>query len=313
MKVTPSKRLWMNGELVPWDEARVHVLSHVIHYGSGAFEGLRAYATERGPAIVGLGAHMRRLLDTCAIIALPIPYDVDRLSRAVIETVRDSALPASYIRPFVFRGYGELGVDPTQAPVEVVIATFPWGTLMGSEALEQGVDVGVSSWRRMAPDTHPAMAKASGNYLNSQLVVMEAKRHGYAEGVVLDVDGYVCEGSGENIFFVRGGKLLTPPVGSSILPGITRGYALELARDLGIETVETRIPREMLYTSDEVFFSGTAAEITPIRSVDGKPVGDGKPGELTRGLQEAYFDVLAGKRDDRHGWLTYVNQGGQER
>jgi branched-chain amino acid aminotransferase len=308
MKVIPSERLWFNGEFVPWDQARVHVLAHVLHYGSGAFEGLRAYDTERGAAVVGLTEHVRRLFDTCAIIGLPIPYDQERLRRAVVETVRDSGLPACYIRPFVFRGYGELGVDPTHAPVDVVVAAFPWGALMGVDALEHGVDVGVSSWRRMAPDTHPAMAKATGNYLNSQLVVVEAKRHGYAEGVVLDVDGYVCEGSGENIFFVRDGQLLTPPVGGSILPGITRSYAIQLARDLGIETIETRIPREMLYTSCELFFSGTAAEITPIRSVDGKPVADGKPGDVTRKLQKAYFDVIRGRRDDRHGWLTYVEE-----
>lgn len=308
MKVTPSKRLWFNGELVPWESAQVHVLSHVIHYGSGVFEGLRAYDTPRGPAVVGLPEHMKRLFDSCAIIGLPIPYDHEQLCRAVVETVRDSGLEACYIRPFVFRGYGELGVDPTQAPVEVVIAAFPWGSLMGSEAIEHGVDVGVSSWRRMAPDTHPAMAKASGNYLNSQLVVVEAKRHGYAEGVVLDTDGYVSEGSGENIFFVREGRLMTPPVGASILPGITRKYTLQLARDLGIEAEQTRIPREMLYTSDEIFFTGTAAEVTPIRSVDGKPVGDGKPGEVTRTLQEAYFDVIRGRRDDRHGWLTFVKE-----
>lgn len=306
MKLTPSKRLWFNGELVPWEQAQTHVLSHVIHYGSGVFEGMRAYPSDRGPAIVGLDEHIARLFDSCKIISLPIPFDEQQLRGGVLETVRDTGYEACYIRPFVFRGYGELGVDPTNAPVEVVIAAFPFGSLMGAEALEQGVDVGVSSWRRMAPDTHPAMAKAAGNYLNSQLVLLEAQRHGYAEGIVLDVDGYVCEGSGENIFLVREGRLMTPPVGSSILAGITRGYAIRLAQDLGIEVVETRIPREMLYTSDELFFTGTAAEVTPIRSVDAKPVGNGKRGPVTRQLQAAYFDVTHGRVEDRHEWLTFT-------
>jgi branched-chain amino acid aminotransferase len=308
MKVVPSKRLWRNGELVPWDEARVHVLAHVIHYGSGVFEGLRAYATPGGPAIVRLEAHVERLLDSCAIIGMPIEYSREQLCEAVVLTVRDSGLESCYVRPFAFRGYGELGVDPSRAPVEVVVAAFPWGALMGSEAVERGVDVGVSSWRRMAPDTHPAMAKAAGNYLNSQLVVMEAKRHGYAEGVVLDVDGYVCEGSGENIFFVQQGELLTPPVGSSILPGITRECVIRLAEDAGLRIREQRVPREMLYTSDEVFFTGTAAEVTPVRSVDGRTVGSGEPGPVTRRLQAAYFEIVQGRAEDRHGWLTHVRE-----
>ncbi|MCL4156292.1 UNVERIFIED_CONTAM: hypothetical protein GTU68_047921 [Idotea baltica] len=306
MKVIPSKRLWFNGELIPWDQAQVHILSHVIHYGSGAFEGVRAYKGAKGPCIVGLKLHIDRLFDTCKIIGMPIPFTPDEIVKAVVDTVRDTGHEACYIRPFVFRGYGELGVDPTEAPVEVAVAAFPWGALMGAEALEQGVDVGVSSWRRMAPDTHPAMAKAAGNYLNSQLVVTEAKRHGYAEGVVLDVDGYVSEGSGENIFFVRDGALITPPLGNSILPGITRGYTIQLAEDLGLKVTESRVPRELLYTSDEVFFTGTAAEITPIRSVDGKVVADGKAGPITKQLQTAYFDILLGRVEDRHGWLTQV-------
>ncbi len=306
MKVIPSERLWFNGELIPWDQAQVHILSHVIHYGSGAFEGIRAYKGEKGPNIVGLKQHVDRLFDTCKIIGMPIPFTPAEIVKAVVETVRDTGHEACYIRPFVFRGYGELGVDPTDAPVEVAVAAFPWGSLMGADALQQGVDVGVSSWRRMAPDTHPAMAKAAGNYLNSQLVVTEAKRHGYAEGVVLDVDGYVCEGSGENIFFVREGALLTPPLGNSILPGITRGYAIQLAKDLGLTVEQMRIPRELLYTSEEVFFTGTAAEITPIRSVDGKLVAEGKAGPITKQLQAAYFDILLGRVPDRHGWLTQV-------
>jgi len=308
MKVIPSERIWFNGELIPWDQAQTHVLSHVIHYGSGVFEGLRAYASPRGPALVGLDAHVRRLFRSCGIVHLPIPFEPEGIRRGVIQTVRDAGHEACYVRPFVFRGYGELGVDPSGAPVEVVIAAFPWGALMGEEALEQGVDVGVSSWRRMAPDTHPAMAKASGNYLNSQLVLLEAKRHGYAEGIVLDVDGYVCEGSGENVFLVRDGELLTPPLGSSVLEGITRGYAIQLARDLGLGVREQRISREMLYTSDEVFMTGTAAEITPVRSVDGRTVGAGGRGPLTERIQSAYFDVIHGRVPDRHGWLTFVDR-----
>ncbi len=306
MKVTPSERIWFNGQLVPWDQAQVHVLSHVIHYGSGVFEGLRAYATPKGPALIALEDHVDRLFDSCKIIQMPMSFTHEEIVQGVIETVRDSGLESCYVRPFAFRGYGELGVDPTNGPVEVAIAAFPWGALMGSEAIENGVDVGVSSWRRMAPDTHPAMAKAAGNYLNSQLVVMEAKRHGYAEGVVLDVDGYVSEGSGENIFFVRKGKILTPPVGGSILPGITRDCAITLAQEVGIEVVEQRVPREMLYTSDEVFFTGTAAEVTPVRSVDRTPVADGTPGPVTKRLQAAYFDLVNGRVEDRHGWLTHV-------
>ena len=225
------------------------------------------------------------------------------------RTVRENGHRSCYIRPLVFRGYGELGVDPTPAPVQMIVATFPWGALMGQEALETGVDVGISSWRRMAPDTHPAMAKAVGNYLNSQMVVMEAKRHGYAEGIVLDIDGYVSEGSGENIFLVRNGTLFTPPVGASILAGITRSYVMQLAEDRGYEVVQRRVPREFLYLADEVFFSGTAAEITPIRSIDGKVVGGGGRGPITTELQSDFYGLLTGKAEDRHGWLTPVHGG----
>ncbi|MFT7670163.1 MAG: branched-chain amino acid aminotransferase [Planctomycetota bacterium] len=308
MKVTPSERIWFNGKLVPWDQAQTHVLSHVIHYGSGAFEGMRAYAHPKGPALVGLDEHIQRLFRSCHIISLPLPFEPQEIRQGVIDVVRDTGYESCYIRPFAFRGYGELGVDPTNAPVEVAIAAFPWGALMGAEALAEGVDVGVSSWRRMAPDTHPAMAKAAGNYLNSQMVLLEAKRHGYAEAVVLDVDGYVCEGSGENIFLVRDGKLLTPPPGSSILEGVTRSYVIQLAKELGMEVIEARIAREMLYTSEEVFFTGTAAEVTPIRSVDGKQVGDGALGPVTKKLQGAYFDVIEGRTNDRHNWLTHVTK-----
>lgn len=308
MKLIPSKYIWFNGELVPWDEARIHVLSHVVHYGTGVFEGMRAYACGGRPAVLGLVEHVRRLARSCKILDMPLPFDEERLRRGILETVRANGHDACYIRPLVFRGYGEMGVDPTHAPVECVIASFPWGRLLGSEALEKGVDVGISSWRRMAPSTHPAMAKAVGNYLNSMLTVTEAKRHGYAENIVLDVDGYVSEGSGENVFLVRDGRLWTPWAGNSILEGITRGFVLRLAADLGIEVIEQRIPREMLYTADELFLTGTAAEITPVRSVEGRRVGDGCRGERTAALQAAFFDILTGKVADRHHWLTPVDQ-----
>ncbi|MDP6763903.1 MAG: branched-chain amino acid transaminase [Planctomycetota bacterium] len=306
MKVVPSPYIWFNGELIPWDEARVHVLSHVIHYGTGVFEGIRAYGSEQGTRVLGLDAHMRRLFRSASLLSLPMPFEFERLRSAVLETVRANEHEACYIRPFAFRGYGELGVDPSASPVDVVVATFPWGALLGEGSQQDGVATGVASWRRMAPDTHPSMAKASGNYINSALVVMEAKRHGYAEGIVLDVDGYVCEGSGENVFFVRDETLWTPPVGASILEGVTRGFVLQLAAEAGLPVREQRIPREMLYTSDEIFFSGTAAEITPVSSVDGQVVGAGSRGPMTTRLQEAFFEIVQGRTDDRFGWLTPV-------
>lgn len=305
MKLIPSDFIWRNGELIPWADATIHALAHVVHYGSGVFEGIRAYPGDGGPNILGLREHVRRLFESCRIIGLPLDYEPTLIEQAIVQTVRANRHDTCYIRPFAFRGYGELGVDPTTSPVEMMIATFPWGVLMGEQALEQGVDVAVSSWRRMAPSTHPAMAKASGNYLNSQLVVMEAKANGFAEGVVLDVDGYVAEGSGENIFVVRDGRILTPPAGS-ILAGVTRGYVMQLARAAGIEVVEQRIARELLYICDELFFTGTAAEITPVRSVDRRRVGDGKRGPITALLQRNYFDRVYARTEDTGGWLTPV-------
>jgi branched-chain amino acid aminotransferase len=303
-----SDFIWLNGGLVPWREARIHVLSHVIHYGSGVFEGIRAYATPNGPAVLGLRPHVRRFFDSCKIVEMPLDYSIDDVEGAILETIRANRHECCYIRPFAWRGYGPLGVDPAKNPIDVAIATLQWGTLLGEAALTEGVDVGVSSWRRMAPDTHPAMAKVSGNYVNSQLVVREAKRHGYAEGIVLDVAGYVAEGSGENVFFVHEGGLHTPPIGESILPGITRGYVMRLATDLGIPVTQRRLPREMLYIADEIFLTGTAAEITPVRSVDRKPVGNGKRGPVTASLQNEFFSILRGEADDRYGWLTHVNE-----
>ncbi len=308
-----SQYIWMSGELVPWHEAKIHVLSHVAHYGSGVFEGIRAYETPTGPAVLGLQAHVRRLFQSAHIVEMPLRWSEEEVAQAIVETISANELCACYIRPLAFRGYAELGVLPTTCPVELAIATMPWSTLHGEEALEQGIDTCVSSWRRMAPDTHPAMAKTSGNYVNSQMVLLEARRNGCAEGIVLDVAGYVCECSGENIFLLQDGVLYTPPVGDSILPGITRGYAIQLAADLGVQVREERIAREALYIADEIFLTGTAAEITPVRSVDGRAVGASAPGPVTRRFQEEFFGILQGRLPDRHGWLTPVHalaQGG---
>jgi len=307
MALPKADVIWFNGKFVPWDEAKIHVLSHVLHYGSSAFEGIRVYQTPQGPAILGLEPHIKRLYRTCKIINMPIPFQHEEIKQAVVQTVARNKHQGCYVRPLVFRGYNVLGVDPQNCPVEVIIATWEWGAYLGVDALEKGVDVGVSSWRRMAPDTHPAMAKAGGNYINSQLVVMEAKRHGYAEGIVLDVQGYVSEGSGENIFVILDGKIYTPPMGNSILTGITRGFAIQLAEEKGYKILEQQIPREMLYIADEIFFTGTAAEITPVRSVDGISIGNGSRGPITQQIQSEYFSIITGEVPDRHGWLTYVN------
>jgi len=306
MAIPKSDVIWFNGEFVPWDDAQVHVLAHVLHYGSSVFEGIRAYHTKQGTAVLGLEPHVKRLFNSAKVIRMKIPFTHQEIADAILATVKRNGHKACYIRPLVFRGYETLGVNPTACPVETIIATWEWGAYLGPEAVEVGVDVGVSSWRRMAPDTHPAMAKVGGNYVNSQLVVMEAKRHGYVEGIVLDTSGYVSEGSGENIFVVHDGKIYTPPLGNSILSGITRSYVLQLAKDQGIEVIEQQIPREMLYFADEAFFTGTAAEITPIKSVDGQPVGVGSRGAITKALQEEFFGILTGEKEDRYGWLTPV-------
>lgn len=307
MALPKSEVIWFNGTFVPWDEAKVHVLSHVLHYGTSVFEGIRAYHTRQGTAVLGLKPHVDRLFNSCKLINMPVPFSREEMAEAIVATVGRNGHDACYIRPLIFRGYETLGVDPRACPVEVVIATWEWGAYLGAEALEVGVDVGVSSWRRMAPNTHLAMAKVGGNYVNSQMVVMEARRHGYIEGIVLDVYGYVSEGSGENIFLVADNKILTPPLGNSILPGITRGFAIQLAKDLGYQVQEQQIPREMLYIADEVFFTGTAAEITPVKTIDGIPVGDGRRGPVTKAIQGEFFAILKGEQEDRHHWLTPVN------
>jgi branched-chain amino acid aminotransferase len=303
---TKTETVWMNGRLVPWDQATIHVLSHVVHYGSCIFEGIRCYKTSRGPAVFRLRDHVERLFDGCRIYRMEIPYSRDQIEAAILETVRANRQESCYIRPLVYRGYESLGVDPFPCPIDVAIGVWPWGAYLGKDAAEKGVDVMVSSWRREAPDTLPAMAKASANYMNSQLIRMEAAVNGYTEGIALDVFGFVSEGSGENIFLVKKGQLHTPVLGAGILPGVTRATVLQLAKDLTIPVVEGNIPREMLYTADEVFFCGTAAEVTPIRSVDRIPVGRGARGEITARLQTEFSALTSGLKDDRHRWLAAV-------
>ncbi len=298
--------MWMDGEFVPWDEAKVHVFAHALHYGSSVFEGIRAYATPQGPAVFRLHEHMVRFVNSARIMRIDLPYTVEELEQAVLETIAKNKLDACYIRPLAFRGYERLGLDGRGCPVHVIIGTVPWGTYLGEEALTQGVDVMVSSWRRYAPNTAASVAKIGGQYVNSQFSAMEAHDLGYHEAIVLDVYGYVAEGSGENIFMVKDGKIYTPPVYQSILPGITRDSVMTLARDLGYEVYEQPISRDMLYIADELFFTGTAAEITPIRSVDRIPIGSGSRGPITKRLQEEFFAIVRGEKPDRHGWLRFV-------
>lgn len=296
--------IWRNGEFVPFADATTHVLSHALHYGSAVFEGIRAYATRQGTSVFRLRDHLRRLCDSARIYEMPLRHDVSALAEACKELLRRNAMEHAYLRPLVFRGHGELGLDPTPCPVETVIAAWEWGRYL-SDA-DEGVDVCVSSWRRPALDTMPAMAKAVGNYLSSQLIRLEARRHGYAEGIALAADGTLSEGAGENLFVVHRGVLHTPDLGSSILLGITRDSVLRLAQDLGIEAREQRLPRELLYVADEVFLVGTAAEITPVRSVDRRVVGSGRPGKVTQAIQRAFQSIVDGSAEDRHGWLEPV-------
>jgi branched-chain amino acid aminotransferase len=296
----------MDGEFVAWDDARIHVCSHVIHYGTSVFEGMRCYKTPMGTAAFRLERHVTRLFNSAKIYRMEIPYSHAQIADAILNTVRENKLQECYVRPVVYRGYEELGVNPFPCPVNVFIAVWPWGKYLGKEALENGVDVCVSSWTRLAPNTLPALAKTGANYMNSQLIKMEAIVNGYVEGIALDSAGYVSEGSGENLFIVSGGHLETPPLGNSVLPGITRDCVIQMAADLGIEVVEKMIPREALYLADEVFFTGSAAEITPIRSVDKVKVGEGRRGPLTEKLQKRFFGVLSGEVEDKHKWLTMV-------
>jgi branched-chain amino acid aminotransferase len=300
------KKIWMNGKMVDFADATVHVFTHVIHYGSGVFEGIRSYDTAKGAAVFRMREHYERFFASAKIYRMEIPWTIDQLMEASLETIRANEFDACYIRPVCYRGYASLGVNPFPCPVDVFIGVWKWGKYLGPEAVEQGVDVCVSSWNRMAPNTFPAMAKTCANYANSQLIKMEAIKNGYVEGIALDTAGYVCEGSGENIFVVWRGKITTPPLGASVLPGITRDSVIRIARDLGLEVVEGPVPREMLYIADEVFFTGTAAEITPIRSIDKIPVGAGKRGPVAERLQKELFAILTGQAEDRYGWLTPV-------
>ena len=297
--------IWFNGKMVPFEDAKIHVLSHVIHYGSSVFEGIRSYDTAKGHAVFRLSAHMRRLMDSAKINRMDLPYNQPTLERAALETVASSELEASYIRPVVFRGVGEMGVNPLNNPVEVFIAVWEWGPYLGQDALKHGIDVQVSSWARMAPNTLPSMSKCAANYVNASLVKMDAILNGYTEGIMLSTSGYLAEGSGENLFLVRDGEILTAPTSLSILPGITRDSVIHLARDRGYTVKECQIPREALYIADELFFTGTAAEITPIRSVDKYTIGNGSCGPVTRELQRAFFDIVQ-HGNDPYGWLTGV-------
>ncbi|MHB0857967.1 MAG: branched-chain amino acid transaminase [Anaerolineae bacterium] len=301
-----SEVIWFDGQFVPWDEAKVHVLSHVMHYGSSVFEGIRAYETAQGTAVFCLPKHVKRMFDSCRIYRMEIPFTPNEVEQAIVQTVARNGLKSCYIRPLAFRGYEALGVEGRGCPMQLIVAAWDWGAYLGAEALEQGVDVGVSSWRRMAPDTFPAGAKVGGHYANSQLIRMEAAEHGYAEGIALDINGFVAEGSGENIFIVQDGVLVTPPTYASILNGITRQCVLTLARDLGYEVRESLIAREQLYLADEIFFTGTAAEITPIRSVDHIIVGPGRRGAITGHIQSEFFKIIKGEVPDRYRWLTPV-------
>jgi len=305
--IKPTDKIWHNGRLIAWNDAKIHVLSHVTSYGSSWFEGMRCYATESGPAIFRLREHVRRLHDSTKIYRVELPFSQDELCAAMLDVVIANKLESCYLRPLVIRGYGDISVMPTKDnPIETYIAAWEWGKYLGDEAIENGVDVCVSSWTRLAPNTMPSLSKAGGNYMNSQLIRMEAAVNGYSEGIALDSAGYVSEGSGENIFVVRDGKILTPPLGASVLPGITRDTVLTLAHSLGIEVAEGLIPREMLYIADEIFFSGTAVEITPIRSVDRVTIGKGRRGPVTEKIQKEFFGIVEGKTADRFGWLTPV-------
>jgi branched-chain amino acid aminotransferase len=303
--------IWMNGEFVDFEDAKIHVLSHVVHYGSSVFEGIRAYDTPRGTAIFRLDRHTQRLIDSCKIARMLPTFGLDELMEAMKETVRRNGGAACYLRPVVYRGYKSLGVNPTGVPVDVAIATLNWGKYLGKDALDKGIAVRVSSWRRAAPDTFPFMAKTGANYLNSQLIKLEAIADGYEEGIALDSFGFLAEGSGENLFLVRDKTVYTPTLASAILPGVTRDCVMVLAREMGLEVREEQLPREMLTIADEVFFTGTAAEITPITSIDRMPVGDGKVGSVTKRLQEAFFDIIEGRARDRHGWLFPIAAAGK--
>jgi len=307
MPIQKTEKIWHNGKWINWDDATLHVLSHVVSYGSAVFEGIRCYDTKQGPSIFRLREHMQRLINSGKIYRMELPYSLDEFCNTACELVRLNKMNACYVKPMVLRGYGEVGVSPLHSPIEIYMACWSWGAYLGPDALAKGVDVGVSSWTRIAPNTLPAMSKAAANYMNSQLIRMEASFNGYAEGIALDSSGHVSEGSGMNVFIAHNGVLHTPPLATSILPGITRDTVTTIAQDLGITVKESVIPREMLYIADEVFFVGTAVEVTPIRSIDHIQVGKGVAGPITRKLQEEFFALTSGTKPDRHNWLTSIN------
>jgi branched-chain amino acid aminotransferase len=303
MPIESTKNIWHNGQLIPWEKANIHVMSHVVHYGSSVFEGIRCYKQPSGASVFRLTEHMQRLIQSAKIYRMPLPYNVEQLKQAVVDVIESNGVAPCYIRPIAFRGYGEIGVSPLKSPVEVYVANFPWGNFLHGN---EGTNVCVSSWNRLAPNTMPSLAKAGANYMNSQLIRMEAAVNGYDEGIALDVNGYLSEGSGENLFIVRGGTLYTSPLANSVLNGITRDSILVLARQMGIPVVEQAMPREMLYICDEAFFTGTAAEVTHLRSVDQILVGDGTMGPITTALHKAFFDIVNGLGPDKYNWLTPV-------
>ena len=306
MPVKKVEKIWMNGKLVNWDDANIHVLSHVVHYGSSWFEGIRCYETKKGSAIFRLDKHIDRLYDSAKMYRAVIPYTKKEMEAAIKETIKANNMKSCYIRPIAYRGYGDVGVSPVGCPVDVSVIVWEWGKYLGADALDKGIDVRVASWSRPAPNTFPTMAKTGANYMNSQLIKLEALADGYAEGIALDTQGHVSEGSGENIFVVRDGSIVTPPLIDALLPGITRSSVLALAKDASIPISEAHIPREMLYIADEVFFTGTAAEITPIKTIDRLTVGEGKPGPITRELQKRFMSVVQ-DGNDPHGWLNFVH------
>jgi branched-chain amino acid aminotransferase len=304
--ITETDYIWRDGEIIAWRDAQIHLLCHAVQFGSSVFEGVRCYQTPDGPAIFRWPEHLRRLYDSCRIYRMPVRWTPEQLTRAAAELVERNGLAACYIRPMVLRGYGDAGMLPRDAPIETYLATWPWGAYLGDGALERGVDVCISSWTRPRPNTFPTLAKAAGHYNNGQLVKMEAVANGFAEAIALGPDGLVSEGSGQNVFVVRNHEIITPPVDGTILEGITRASIMTIARDLGMTIREAAIPREMLYIADEVFFTGTAVEVTPVRSVDRIEVGNGTVGPVTRRLQQHFLDVVQGRLPDVHGWLTHV-------
>jgi branched-chain amino acid aminotransferase len=307
MPITEVDKIWMDGELVDWRDANVHVLSHAVHYGTGVFEGIRAYETSRGAAVWHLEEHLKRLFRSAKLYHMDIPYSVEAITEGVKDVIRANELNACYVRPLVLRGYGEMGVNPLNAPVNVFIAVWPWGAYLGEDALEQGVRIKISSWRRNSQNSLPAAAKATGQYINSVLAKVESLKAGYDEAIMLNEAGMITDGSGENVFVVRDGVLITPPISAGCLDGITRQSVMAIARDLGYEVREENLVRTDLYNADEAFFTGTAAEITPIRECDDRVVGEGHRGPVTKELQGAFFSATKGETERYASWLTYVN------